>query len=230
MLILVTATRKSRSEFDEGPLGQSLRNIWSDNQMVSAVETENSLGLPAVYNQVIDECYRGYEVVFLHDDIWLEDVFFVRRILDGLEQFDVIGLAGNRVLHPNSPAWPFKDDTMQWDYENLSGVVRHGASPCGTPYVYGPTPERVQLLDGVLIAARISSLLDSGVRFDERFDFHFYDLDFSRQANAAGLAVGTWPISVTHTSGGISDSESWRRGLELYRSKWQKHEYEKEKT
>ena len=220
MLILVTATRKSRSDFDEGPLGKSLRSIPFDDQMISAVETENSRGLPTVYNQVIDEYYREHSVVFLHDDIWLDDVFFTRRIRDGLEQFDVIGLAGNRVLHPDSPAWPFKDDTMQWDYENLSGVVRHGVSPCGTPSVYGPTPERVQLLDGALIAARISSLLDAGVRFDERFDFHFYDLDFSRQANAAGLKVGTWPISITHASGGTSDSDSWRRGLELYRKKW----------
>jgi len=220
MLIIVTASRKSRSEFDEGPLGQSLRQIIFDKHMISAVEAENSLGLPTVYNQVIDEYYREHEVVFLHDDIWLDDVFFTRRIRDGLDQFDVIGLAGNRVLHPDAPTWFSKEDPMQYDFENLSGLVRHGASPFGTPYFYGPTPERVQLLDGVLIAARISSLLDAGVRFDERFDFHFYDLDFSRQANAAGLAVGTWPISVTHTSSGAYGSDSWRHGLELYRNKW----------
>ena len=79
----------------------------------------------------------------------------------------------------------------------------------------------MQLLDGVLIAARVSSLLDAGVRFDERFDFHFYDLDFSRQANAAGLAVGTWQISATHVSVGNYKTDGWIRGREVYRDKWQ---------
>lgn len=115
---------------------------------------------------------------------------------------------------------------MQWDSENLSGIVCHGVSPFGQPSLYGSIPARVQLLDGVLIAARISSLLDAGVRFDERFNFHFYDLDFSRQANAAGLTVSTWPVSITHTSGGSFGSSAWNRGLELYRNKWQNPELE----
>jgi GT2 family glycosyltransferase len=78
----------------------------------------------------------------------------------------------------------------------------------------------VQLLDGVLLAARASALLDAGVCFDQRFDFHHYDLDFSRQANAAGLRVGTWPIAVTHASGGAFGSAAWNRSLALYREKW----------
>ncbi|MCL2877458.1 MAG: glycosyltransferase family protein [Acidobacteria bacterium] len=221
MLIFVTATRKSQSEFDKGPLGQSLLRIAFDKSLCLSVSTENRSGLPVVYNRVISEQYREHQAVFLHDDIWLDDIFVAARIRAGLENFDIIGLAGNRVLHPDAPAWHVKDDTTQWDSENLSGLVCHGANPFGLPALYGSIPARVQLLDGVLIAARISSLLDAGVRFDERFDFHFYDLDFSRQANAAGLTVGTWPISITHASGGAFGSDGWKRGLELYRSKWQ---------
>jgi len=185
------------------------------------VSTENKLGLPAVYNQVINEHYREHQAVFLHDDIWLDDIFVAARLRAGLENFDVVGLAGNSVLHSDASSWFARDDTMECDWENVSGLVCHGAAPFGPPSVYGSTPARVQLLDGVLIAARISSLLDAGVRFDERFDFHFYDLDFSRQANAAGLTVGTWPISITHASGGAFESDAWKRGLILYRDKWQ---------
>jgi len=221
MLIFVTATRKTRSEFDEGPLGQSLRRMTFDNSLILSVKTENKIGLPAVYNEVISEQNRGRQAVFLHDDVWLDDIFAAARIRAGLDNFDIIGLAGNRVLHPDAPTWFVSDDTMQWDFDNLSGIVCHGANPFGRPELYGSIPARVQLLDGVLIAARISSLLDAGVRFDERFDFHFYDLDFSRQANAAGLTVGTWPISITHASGGAFGSDGWKRGLELYRKKWQ---------
>jgi len=219
MLIIITATRKSRAEFDEGPLGQSLRRITFDKLVNLFVRTENSRGLPAVYNEFITEQYREHELVFIHDDVWLDDIFFTWRVREGLEAFDVIGLAGNRILRPDSPTWCVKDNTMQFDMENLSGVVCHGASPFGKPEVFGQAPARVQLLDGLMIAARACRLLDAGVRFDERFDFHFYDLDFSRQANAAGLTVGVWPISITHVSRG-SLSDSWRRGLGIYRSKW----------
>ena len=223
MLIFVTATRKSLQDFEKSPLGQSLLRIAFDESLDLTLvgSTENKLGLPAVYNKVITEQYRGHEAVFLHDDVWLDDIFAPERLRDGLRQFDVIGLAGNRVLHPDAPTWLFKDDSMQSDSGNLSGLVCHGASPFGRASYYGSLPACVQLLDGVLIAARISSLLDAGIRFDERFDFHFYDLDFSRQANAAGLKVGTWPLSITHASVGALGSDDWKRGLELYRNKWQ---------
>jgi hypothetical protein len=32
--------------------------------------------------------------------------------------------------------------------------------------------------------------------------------------------VGTWPIAVTHVSGGAFGSDAWKHGLELYREKW----------
>jgi GT2 family glycosyltransferase len=146
--------------------------------------------------------------------------FLSDRIRSALDTFDVVGLAGNRRLLPGMPAWHVKNKKMEWDKEFLSGIVSHGAQPFGTPSVYGPTPAPVQLLDGLLIAARASSLLDIGIRFDERFDFHFYDLDFSRQANAAGLRVGTWPMAVTHVSGGSYGSMAWKKGLDLYLRKW----------
>jgi hypothetical protein len=32
--------------------------------------------------------------------------------------------------------------------------------------------------------------------------------------------VGTWPIAVTHASGGAFGSPAWNRSLALYREKW----------
>jgi len=224
MLLFVTATRKSLTEFEESPTGKSLRRISFVKSLQVVVSAENQSGLPTVYNQVITEQFREHHAVFVHDDVWFDDIFIAYNILNGLKNFDVIGVAGNRRLIPDAPAWCFKDDTIQWDSGNLSGLVCHGPGPFGPPSIYGPTPARVELLDGVLLAARISTLLDAGVRFDERFDFHFYDLDFSRQANAAGLSVGTWPVSITHVSPGSMASKSWRRGLKLYREKWQNAE------
>jgi GT2 family glycosyltransferase len=220
MLTLVSATRCSKDEFAQKPLGLSLRRMSFDRTMELHVIIGNQQGLPKSFNQFISEKYRDHELVFLHDDLWLDDLFFSDRIRMALQNFDVVGLAGNRRLLPGAPAWHVKDERMEWDHGNLSGVVCHGPQPFGTVSIYGSTPAPVQLLDGVLLAARCSALLDAGVRFDERFDFHFYDLDFSRQANAAGLKVGTWPIAVTHVSGGNFGSPGWRKNLDLYWGKW----------
>jgi len=75
-------------------------------------------------------------------------------------------------------------------------------------------------MDGVFLAARVSSLLDRNVRFDEQFPFHFYDVDFCRTATAAGLKLGTWPIAISHASSGIFGSPEWHKYKFMYFQKW----------
>jgi len=220
MVIVIAATRGSREEFLEQPLGISLARMSFDTTLQYAVIENNQAGLPVAYNRFLVEEMRPHALVFMHDDVWIDDVFFSNRIREALETFDVIGVAGNRRLLPGAPAWHATNDAMEWDREFLSGIVCHGAQPFGAAEVYGPTPAPAQLLDGVLLAARASALLDAGLRFDERFDFHHYDIDFSRQANAAGLRVGIWPIAVTHASPGAFGTPAWDRSLALYREKW----------
>lgn len=220
MVIVITATRGSSVRFLERPLGRSLARMSFDSTLQFAIVENNQAGLPAAFNRFIVEEMREHALVFVHDDVWIDDLFFSDRIRAALDTFDVAGLAGNRRLLPGAPAWHVKSDAMEWDRGFLSGIVCHGAQPFGAAEIYGPTPAPVQLLDGVLLAARASALLDAGVRFDQRFDFHHYDMDFSRQANAAGLRVGTWPIAVTHASGGAFGSAAWNRSLALYREKW----------
>jgi GT2 family glycosyltransferase len=70
------------------------------------------------------------------------------------------------------------------------------------------------------MAAHSDTLLSRGLWFDERFDFHFYDLDFCREAERLGVRVGTWPLPVIHESGGGFGSPSWRRACEVYFDKW----------
>ena len=106
------------------------------------------------------------------------------------------------------------------DATQLSGAVAHGKMPFGGIQVYGAAPAECELLDGVLLAARKSVLAGRGVSFDPRFDFHFYDLDFCRTARGRGLRLGTWPICLTHQSGGAFGTESWKQGYQKYLEKW----------
>ena len=89
-------------------------------------------------------------------------------------------------------------------------------------YNPGPAVERTWESVRDFIAVRREFAQNGSVFFDERFDFHFYDLDFCRTARRAGLSIGTWPISLTHQSDGAFGSPSWRAGYERYLNKWRR--------
>jgi GT2 family glycosyltransferase len=158
----------------------------------------------------------------MHDDVWIDDIFFVERVLEGLAVYDVIGVAGNRRRVPGQSAWAFIDQKRTWDRrENLAGNIAHGKRPFGKLANYTDTVSaECELLDGVFLAARRATLVERGVAFDPRFDFHFYDMDFCRSARKAGLRLGTWPISLTHQSGGDFTADAWAQKYRLYIEKW----------
>jgi GT2 family glycosyltransferase len=185
------------------------------------VAFENTRGLPEIYNARIDAADAQDLLVFVHDDVWIDDYFLAERVIEGLQAYDVIGVAGNRRRLPGQPAWAFVDAKFTWDEKvQLSGAVAHGRNPFGAISFFGPAPADCELLDGVLLAARRSKLTAAGLRFDPRFEFHFYDMDFCRSARAKGLRLGTWPICITHQSGGAFGSEAWREKFDKYLAKW----------
>src|SRR5262249_51808465 len=153
---------------------------------------------------------------FMHDDVWINDQYFGDRVLLGLREFDIIGVAGNKCRAPSQPSWAFTDTKFQWNYQNLSGCVGHGPNAFGAVSYYGPTPMECELLDGVFLAANVSALREQAVAFDRRFDFHFYDLDFCRSARDKGLRLGTWPICLSHQSVGALGTEGWNRNYMTY--------------
>jgi GT2 family glycosyltransferase len=223
MIEIVSATRMTEAEFwQKAALGISLNRLAAgDRRLVARVAYENRIGLPELYNTCIRADDSEDILVFMHDDVWIDDYFFVDRVLEGLGTFDVIGVAGNRRRQANQPAWAFADDTFRWDEEEyLSGALAHGEHPFGDVLFFGAVPAACELLDGVFLAARKGVLREHGVLFDPRFDFHFYDLDFCRSARSKGLRLGTWPICLTHQSGGAFNSPAWHEKLRLYREKW----------
>jgi GT2 family glycosyltransferase len=222
MLNIVSATRKSESEFwSNSALGLSLGRLAYDDRFVASISYENKQGLPQIYNAHILAEDKADIVVFMHDDVWIDDYFFVDRIIEGCTRFDVIGIAGNRRRVPNQPAWAFIDDKLTWDEKaNLSGSIAHGAHPFGPVSCFGTAPAECELLDGVFLAARKSVLKDNNILFDPLFDFHFYDMDLCRSARKNGLRLSTWPICLTHQSSGSFDTPPWKEKCALYRNKW----------
>jgi GT2 family glycosyltransferase len=221
-IMIVSATRRTEQAFWEGSaLGASLRRLSFDARIGGRIAYQNQRSLPDVYNQAIDESEGSDVLVFVHDDVWLDDCFLADRLEDAMHRYDVVGVAGNRRRQPRQPAWAFADATLAWDdRQHLSGAVAHGDYPFGALSHFGHLPADCELLDGVFLAANRARLVGENVRFDPRFAFHFYDMDFCRAARQAGLALGTWPISLTHQSGGAFGSEPWKHGYDRYIAKW----------
>lgn len=220
---LVIATRATEADFFRTTAtGRSLafnRPPFLDVRLFP----NNTQGLPAVYNQAIRESIGdSVTLVFAHDDLHILDYYWCDRIKEGLANFGVVGLAGNRRRVPKQPSWAFIDTNFTWDKpENLSGVVGHGMGfPPNNLSVFGQPRQQVMLLDGLLLASESKTLLENNLVFDERFKFHFYDLDFCRQAEMKNISCGTWDLSLIHESGGNFNSESWKASYQKYLEKW----------
>lgn len=221
---IVSATRFSESDFwSKSALGLSLkRHLKQDARLSANIAFENSRGLSEIFNGCIDRADDNAILVFIHDDVWIDEANFADTVIEGLEIFDVIGVAGNRRRLPNQPAWAFINHQFTWDDKsNLSGRVAHGKSAFGEVLDYGAVPAECELLDGVFLASKKSSLIQNKVRFDTQFDFHFYDLDFCRSARKSGLRLGTWLVKLTHQSPGDFGGQHWREKYQCYLKKWE---------
>ncbi len=229
---LVCATRLAAEQFEQDcALGRSIAafrdqyGTWFETRLFP----ENSSGLSTVYNIAIEEARDNPALLaFIHDDVWLMDLFWPQHLVEALQHYELAGVAGNRRRTPGQVSWGLIRDpqgNIGWDARDyLSGCVAHGPRT-PSPNIksvgyYGPSRVEVKLLDGVLLFAHSETLLQHQLRFDERFDFHFYDLDLCRQAEAKGIRMGTWDISLIHCSEGSFQDPRWLSGYNAYIKKW----------
>ena len=221
---IVSATRMDEETFwRDAALGRSLkRHMCQDARLVAKIVCDNTRGLSEIFNEAIASAPEDALLVFIHDDVWIDENTFVQTISAGLQQYDVIGVAGNARIQPYQPGWCFVDTQFTWDdTAYLRGAVSHGKHAFGPASAYGKPAGATQLMDGVFLAAYKQRLLQSNVTFDPQFDFHFYDLDFCRTATNAGLQLGVWPVAMTHQSGGAFGTRRWREKYQQYAQKWE---------
>ncbi|QWD78087.1 glycosyltransferase [Polynucleobacter sp. MWH-Svant-W18] len=221
---IICATRIGQNEFlSKTATGKSIKNFINVSKVEVRLYANNSTPLGILYNQAIEESKESPAIlIFMHDDIWLGDYFWAQRIRDGLSHWDIIGLAGNKRRVSGQPSWAFVNDKFQWDEaKNLSGAVGHGnVYPPMAVTPFGPINQECKLMDGLFLGVKSETLLKSGLRFDEQFKFHFYDLDFCRQAEVLNLKMGTIGLAVAHESGGNFNSDAWKLAYQYYLHKW----------
>lgn len=227
---LCTLTRLKQAEFlDLSWLGHSLKSFPAPKVPRIELFVENTgpraVGLSEAYNHMLSRCDDNDILVLVHDDVYIHEWLLVDRLQEAVRSFDVVGLAGSATPDLEQPSWLLRfDDTLApvglQEKPGASGAVGHSNHTQPAVSYYGVSPSPCQLLDGLFLAVQVGKVRRAGVQFDPQFRFHCYDIDFCRSAVKAGLRVGTWPINVTHKSGGRFDTDDFRKAARLYLQKW----------
>ena len=217
-LRLISATRQDADTFRTHTLlGRSLQHS-AHKELLHSVAFNNTKGLPEIYNAALD-LYQESVLLFCHDDLALPPTHLEPLLQKALNRFDIVGLAGNR-RDLNHFAWHVRPDGLGWDYPYLRGETLSGSTTNTIRNIRGLCDVPVALIDGAFIAIQRNRLVDKRIRFDERFLFHFYDLDLCRQARECELQLGVIRLDCVHTSGGLFGDPDWIKQAKLYCAKW----------
>lgn len=219
LLIVICTQAKTDAEFQKLPIYSSLKKQYEANspKLDFHVFKDNKRGLSECYNEVLrDPKNANNLVLFVHDDVELEDLFLYEKLMSS--PYSITGLAGAKSFNKQS-------DKLAWHLsapkEDYVGEVAHISEGRIWTTVFGNTKSRALTIDGLFIACKVKDLIEKGVTFDERFNFHFYDIAFCLTANEKKVTCGVLPIRVIHH--GLGDSmltEDWeqtsRRFKETY--------------
>lgn len=218
----VTASRAGGAEFRHRPICESLGGRYD-----LYARLDNSDGLSKVYNLFLDGRYDAFThegprpgehdesdiVVFIHDDVQMLGNNVESELNKWADRgYSVMGLAGGKAPILARPAlWHLmtppnqRSGTSVFQYHHPSpdgGVVEQREFPFSVRF--GPLRD-VDVLDGLFLAVVADRVRDAGIRFDEEFDFHHYDLSFCLRARRAGLQLRTLFVPVIHGSVGLFD-------------------------
>ena len=215
------ATPLCMEDFEKTPLYKSfiqLRKIYDLSEINFNFITNNTKGLPEVYNMLLrNPMYEKDILVFVHDDVLIEDLFFREKLNNS--PYIITGLAGCNSINLNKPsAWHLLCNSPG----NMLGEVAHSKEDKTWTTVFGPTAGRALLIDGLFIAIDMEKFLPYNVNFDEDFKFHHYDISFCLRCNSSKITVGVQPIKVNHY--GLGDSmysDEWGKSADIFKRKYQ---------
>jgi hypothetical protein len=180
------------------------------------------VGLSEFYNNVIENNTEYDTLILCHHDVSLLYTNLEYQVKEGLKHYDIIGIAGcrdPRVVEKNLWHW-MSERTSQ------RGFAAHPITPPDSPATYitafGPSPDRVAIIDGVFMAIDAKKIKQSKARFDSNFMWHHYDIDFSLTCNKNEIKLGVWPILINHQSPGLLNihDQEWNRSNNYFIKKW----------
>ncbi len=222
-VLLISASSKPPKDRETLMIHRSFKPLFradSKNLVSLDITFSNTLGLPELYNQKIEE-YLDSDftfLVFCHDDVYVDDHNLATKLHLARIQFgfDIIGLAGGSSPKIASPTlWH-----LMCDKKTQRGAVTHPtfdrSSLSVTPY--GKNPAQVDIVDGLFMAVNVSAIKASNWRFNPNYRFHHYDLASCLDAKRIGMTTGVYPIHVVHSSPGLKcyEDPEWMRSDAMF--------------
>lgn len=180
-----------------------IKNSTNNNFDIQYI-SNNTEGLSKNYNKVLCEKSELYDyIVFLHDDVYVDDYNINSKLAKAHENFDIVGLAGGLSPKIQTPAlWHLM--CGGFNSGNLRGAVAHFYTEDKIAMTsFGPTPDRVAILDGLFLSVSTDAISKVDWKFNENYSFHHYDIASSLDANSKKLKLGVTPIWVIHKSPGL---------------------------
>lgn len=231
-LKIIIPTLKTKEQFEKSQcyicLESLLINDYNNKELDIIINpaTENRTGLSELYQNELNKNDCDY-CLFIHDDLEIHDHFLIKKLLKAHESYDIVGLAGATTQNYDT------HNPMVWHLcrerpEHSRGIVNHfipqGFNGCEKTHInsvyFGPTPDRVVVIDGLFMSFKMSSLEGKGEVFDRDFTFHHYDLAASCNAYDKGLSIGVWPIFVVHHGlGEFANDKTWQRHAAEFKQK-----------
>lgn len=201
-LLIVTCTKaKTDKEFEQRPIFLSLKKQYDLNTNTDIhVFKDNQRGLSECYNDIIkDPSNIDKTVLFVHDDVVLEDLFLYEKLINS--PYSITGLAGAKSFNKQA-------DKLAWHLcapkQDFVGEVAHIKDDNIWTTVFGQSKSRALIIDGLFISVKVKDLTEKNLEFDNNFGFHFYDIAFCLRANEKKVTVGVLPIRAIHY--GLGDS------------------------
>lgn len=219
---IIATQAKTMQEFEKRPIFKSLQKHYNSHDLFNlkqfdfVIVKDNKEGLSSLYNKFLhQEKYSNHILLFVHDDVELEDLFLVEKLQNS--PYVVTGLAGCKKADlSKQPAWHLMSDRS-----DHVGEVAHVSENNIWTTCFGPTNSRALLIDGLFIAVDVSQARGKGVEFDEEFDFHHYDLAFCLRCNESKATVGVLPIRVIHHGLGDSmNTPDWHKNAVKFSAKY----------
>lgn len=229
MIKLVSVTRQTHAEKTLIFKSFELLKKISDDDTSYEIITNNTDPLSVVYNRVLDLASGNDRLIFVHDDVMIEDVCIFEKLKASFETFNIIGIAGMAgpvkmdppvLWHLVGPAKNRRGEVSNFlmclhDLKSLDFYTFDVYSIPRATTSFGTTCCSVSLIDGVFIGVDVGALKSKNVRFDEDnpASFHFYDLNLCVDAINNGLTIGISPIRIVHCSPGLTESSmDWLSG------------------
>ena len=124
---------QNESTHSQTLLGRCLPRLGEFMPFGLKLFANNTQSLGGCYNAALDEANEGDALVFVHDDVRIDDWMLGQRLQDALAVFDVVGVAGNRRRQAGQLTWylqppaPDRNGQMHapWDKAQLSGAIWH---------------------------------------------------------------------------------------------------------